>query len=152
MMKAKLVVVVFPVVAIMLLATAARAFTANVSVTPQNVLPEESVTISVSTDESGMGLVFVKDPFGGIHSYIGNPVSFPGTSSMKYPEDFLGGSSGMMGEYKVILVAGGSTYIGIFFVKFFVIPESAFGTLLGILAPALAFLGVRNRICKRHNG
>jgi len=83
--KLKLVGFVLPLIAAMLLLTPAKALTVTISVTPQNILPGESVTVSISADETGMGAVFVKDPLGGIYSYKGNPISFPGGVTLKYP-------------------------------------------------------------------
>jgi hypothetical protein len=147
--KVKFSTFLFPLIALLLLATPAKALSISVSVTPTTILPGETVTISVFVDTAGGGVLAVIDPTTAADPYTGNPLTFPGTYSLTYPDDFTGGSTDLLGTYSVVLAIGGATYFAIFYVTFFVIPELPFGTILGVLAPTLAFAGLRIRTYKR---
>ncbi|UCE28991.1 MAG: hypothetical protein JSV85_06965 [Candidatus Bathyarchaeota archaeon] len=119
------------------------AVVVSVTVDPEVIPhPGGSTTVRVFSSEAGVGSITVVTPVSHTASVAAINVPEGGADSAVYPDDFPGGSTTEIGEYEVTVYLAGEEYKATFWVTFEVIDESPIGTVMAIIAPIGALIGL----------
>jgi hypothetical protein len=146
----KKLIVSIALLAALMLIDIVGAITVSVTCNPQQILPGQTTTITVTSDAGGSGSITVITPQ--THTSSAVSITIPpggGSVSKVYPTDFgPSASTSEVGEYQVIVVLSGYKYTAYFWVSFTVVPQTPIGVIAAIAA-CFAALGVKRIQVKR---
>jgi hypothetical protein len=145
----KKLIVSIALLAALMLIDIVGAITVSVTCNPQQILPGETTTITVTSDAGGSGSITVITPQTNTSSAVSITIPPGGSVSKVYPTDFgPSASTSEVGEYQVIVVLSGYKYTAYFWVSFTVVPQTPIGVIAAIAA-CFAALGVKRIQVKR---